>query len=176
MGDAILYNLSRRARNGVKQSKKPKTVRLSLYLYICRKTCLTRDSGSIPYPELLAYAQALSAFTSAPPNMPDMSLPGQPPPPLFFPPFPNEEKMRRGRLNAETPLGMPGEIHSIGRGTLYFIVMLLRKHANIFIGLAPSMSPEVVEPRVQAPTSYRVDAHPQHSQPFDFDLDLNPDL
>ena len=47
--------------------------------------------------------------------MPDSSLPGQPPPPLFFPPFPNEEKMRRGRLNAEAPLGLLGETHSVGR-------------------------------------------------------------
>lgn len=48
--------------------------------------------------------------------MPDLTLPGQPPPPLFFPPFPNEEKMRRGRLNAEAPLGLIGETHSVGRG------------------------------------------------------------
>lgn len=48
--------------------------------------------------------------------MPDLTLPGQPPPPLFFPPFPNEEKMRRGRLNAEAPLGLLGETHSVGRG------------------------------------------------------------
>ena len=70
--------------------------------------------GSIPYPELLAYAQSLSAFTSAPPNMPEM-MPGQPPPPLFFPPFPNEEKMRRGRMNNEESLGPLGETHSVGR-------------------------------------------------------------
>ena len=74
-----------------------------------------RNAASLPYPELLAYAQSLSSFTSAPPNMPDL-LPGQPPPPLFFPPFPNEEKMRKGRLNAEAPLGPLGETHSIGRG------------------------------------------------------------
>lgn len=47
--------------------------------------------------------------------MPDLSLPGQPPPPLFFPPFPNEEKMRRGHLNVEAPLGTLGETHSVGR-------------------------------------------------------------
>ena len=75
--------------------------------------------ASIPYPELLTYAQNLSAFTSAPPNMPDMSVPGQPPPPLFFPPFPNEEKMRKGRLNDEAPLGMLGETHSVGKGTVF---------------------------------------------------------
>jgi mediator of RNA polymerase II transcription subunit 4 len=71
--------------------------------------------AAVPYPELLAYAQSLSAFTSAPPNMPDMTQPGQPPPPLFFPPFPNEEKMRRGRLNAEAPLGQLGETHTVGQ-------------------------------------------------------------
>ena len=49
-----------------------------------------------------------------------MTLPGQPPPPLFFPPFPNEEKMRRGRLNAEAPLGLLGETHSVGRREFFF--------------------------------------------------------
>jgi hypothetical protein len=39
--------------------------------------------------------------------------------PLFFPPFPNEEMMRRGRLNAERPLGGLGENHSV-RGELFF--------------------------------------------------------
>lgn len=37
------------------------------------------------------------------------------PVPLFFPPFPNEEKMRRGRLNVEKPLGGLGESHSVKR-------------------------------------------------------------
>ena len=50
-------------------------------------------SGAIPYPKLLAYAQSLSALTSAPPKFPDLSLPSQPAPSLFFPLFPNEEKM-----------------------------------------------------------------------------------
>ena len=75
-------------------------------------------AASLPYPELLAYAQSLSTFSSAPPNMPDPG-PGQPPPPLFFPPFPNEEKMHRGRLNAEAPLGYLGETHPVGKG-IYF--------------------------------------------------------
>ena len=82
-----------------------------------------RCTASIPYPELLAYAQSLSAFTSAPPNMPDLTLPGQNPPPLFFPPFPNEEKMRRGHLNAEAPLGLLGETHSVGRRKNFLSVM-----------------------------------------------------
>ncbi|THH10749.1 hypothetical protein EW145_g1117 [Phellinidium pouzarii] len=113
--------------------------------------------AALPYPELLAYAQSLSAFTSAPPNMLDMSAPGKPPPPLFFPPFPNEEKMRRGRLNAEAPLGPLGETHSVGR--------------------PPTMSPEKTEPL--APTlhgyPYRIDSQP-HQEIFDLDLDLNPDF
>jgi mediator of RNA polymerase II transcription subunit 4 len=56
--------------------------------------------------------------------MPDLA-PGQPPPPLFFPPFPNEEKMRRGRLNDEAPLGQGilGEARSVGgRESLDMIV------------------------------------------------------
>jgi mediator of RNA polymerase II transcription subunit 4 len=87
--------------------------------HLCSQSTKTQTAGaaSLPYPELLAYAQSLSSFTSAPPNMPDLMLPGQPPPPLFFPPFPNEEKMRKGKLNAEAPLGPPGETHSVGRGT-----------------------------------------------------------
>ncbi|PFH51940.1 hypothetical protein AMATHDRAFT_141384 [Amanita thiersii Skay4041] len=117
--------------------------------------------ASILYPELLAYAQSLSAFTSAPPNMPDMNLPGQPPPPLFFPPFPNEEKMRRGRLNAEAPLGPLGETHSVGR--------------------PPTVSPKVQLPPAQlgpGANPYRHDlrASEPQSQFFDLDLDLNPDL
>lgn len=114
--------------------------------------------ASIPYPELLAYAQSLSAFTSAPPNMPDIALPGQPAPPLFFPPFPNEEKMRRGRLNAEAPLGSLGETYSVGP--------------------SPTASPKPTEaPQHMGPAAnpYRQDLRPQQ-QFFDLDLDLNPDL
>ncbi|THU86237.1 hypothetical protein K435DRAFT_782956, partial [Dendrothele bispora CBS 962.96] len=113
--------------------------------------------ASIPYPELLAYAQSLSAFTSAPPNMPDLALPGQPPPPLFFPPFPNEEKMRRGRLNAEAPLGILGETHSVGKA------------------LSPAGSPKAdfLGPGAHP---YRHDLRAPQQATFDFDLDLNPDL
>ncbi|KAI0287807.1 hypothetical protein BC826DRAFT_1098959 [Russula brevipes] len=101
---------------------------------------------AVPYPELLAYAQNLSAFTSAPPNLPDLSLPGQAPPPLF-------PSMRRGHLNAEEPLGPLGETHSVGR--------------------PPSPSPE--PHRAQAANPYRMDNRlPQPM--FDLDLDLNPDL
>ncbi|KXN86574.1 Mediator of RNA polymerase II transcription subunit 4 [Leucoagaricus sp. SymC.cos] len=112
--------------------------------------------ASIPYPELLAYAQSLSAFTSAPPNMPDLSLPGQPPPPLFFPPFPNEEKMRRGHLNAEAPLGTLGETHSVGRRA----TVSPNTDFNQHLGANP----------------YRQDRRAPQPQFFDLDLDLNPDL
>ncbi|CDO69771.1 hypothetical protein BN946_scf184766.g16 [Trametes cinnabarina] len=114
-------------------------------------------AAAIPYPELLAYAQSLSAFTSAPPNMPDLA-PGQPPPPLFFPPFPNEEKMRRGHMNDEAPLGILGETHSVGK--------------------PPTISPQVELPTRMAANPYRLDHRPppQQQQFFDLDLDLNPDL
>ena len=76
------------------------------------------DLGAVPYPELLSYAQRIALFTSAPPNMPDTidpNLPNPPNVPLFFPPFPNEEKMRRGLMNNEAPLGIIGEAHSVGK-------------------------------------------------------------
>ncbi|KAF8661380.1 hypothetical protein AX16_001473 [Volvariella volvacea WC 439] len=113
--------------------------------------------AAIPYPELLAYAQSISAFTSAPPNMPDLA-PGQPPPPLFFPPFPNEEKMRRGKLNAEAPLPLLGEAHSVGRPT--------------------TVSPKGPEPshHIIGMHPYRQDQRMPQPQEFDLDLDLNPDL
>lgn len=81
-----------------------------LFSLLTLKSC---NEAAIPYPELLAYAQSLSAFTSAPPGvtMPEPGAIG--PVPLFFPPFPNEEKMRRGRLNVERPLGGLGESHSV---------------------------------------------------------------
>ncbi|KAH0582917.1 hypothetical protein H2248_010818 [Termitomyces sp. 'cryptogamus'] len=111
--------------------------------------------AAIPYPELLAYAQSISAFTSAPPNMPDLTLPGQPR--LFFPPFPNEEKMRRGRLNAEAPLGLLGETHSVGR--------------------PPTVSPKVNDlDQHHGGNVYRQDLRGPQPQFFDLDLDLNPDL
>ncbi|KAI0338973.1 hypothetical protein BDW22DRAFT_1337224 [Trametopsis cervina] len=116
-------------------------------------------AASIPYPELLAYAQSLSAFTSAPPNMPDMTLPGQPPPPLFFPPFPNEEKMRRGRMNAEAPLALLGETHSVGKAPT----------------VPPPRSVEIAS-HVPGANPYRPDHPMAQQQIFDLDLDLNPDL
>lgn len=84
----------------------------TLFYFLVNINCYTREAA-IPYPELLAYAQSISAFTSAPPGltMPEPGAVG--PVPLFFPPFPNEEMMRRGRLNAERPLGGLGENHSV---------------------------------------------------------------
>ena len=131
--------------------------------------------ASIPYPELLAYAQSLSAFTSAPPNMPDSALPGQPPPPLFFPPFPNEEKMRRGRLNAEAPLGLLGETHSVGRRMHHlFCKEVFQLKINL---VAATVSPKVeANTHISGTNIYRQDSHTSQSQFFDLDLDLNPDL
>ncbi|KZV99960.1 hypothetical protein EXIGLDRAFT_604951 [Exidia glandulosa HHB12029] len=120
--------------------------------------------ASIPYPELLAYAQTLSAFTSAPPGV---SLPdgAAPPPPLFFPPFPNEEKMRRGRLNAEAPLGMLGETHTVGRPPT---PEKQPQNANVNGTAQPRAAP--------LRNGFGHDHRPQQ-QDFDFlDLDLNPDL
>ena len=133
--------------------------------------------ASIPYPELLTYAQSLSAFTSAPPNMPDLTLPGQPPPPLFFPPFPNEEKMRRGRLNAEAPLGLLGETHSVGRRKFTLSIDTSFLRARLLFSKAPTVSPKVEHPQnVPGANPYRHDLRGPQPQFFDLDLDLNPDL
>jgi mediator of RNA polymerase II transcription subunit 4 len=131
-------------------------------------------SGAIPYPELLAYAQSLSAFTSAPPKFPDLSLPGQPAPPLFFPPFPNEEKMRRGHLNLEEPLGQLGETHSVGRRKCFPKVFPSFITHIIDISVAPSPSPEPHRAQVVHP--YRPTENNPPLALFDLDLDLNPDL
>ncbi|EKM81819.1 hypothetical protein AGABI1DRAFT_31140, partial [Agaricus bisporus var. burnettii JB137-S8] len=113
--------------------------------------------ASIPYPELLIYAQSLSTFTSAPPNTSDLNLPGQQLP-LFFPPYPNEEKMRRGHLNVEAPLGTLGETHSVGRA-------------------APTtVSPKIDFNQYMGANPYRQDRGAPQPQFFDLDLDLNPDL
>jgi mediator of RNA polymerase II transcription subunit 4 len=129
----------------------------------------------MPYPKLLAYAQSLSAFTSAPPSMPDLSVPGQPPPPLFFPPFPNEEKMRRGRLNAEAPLGLAGETHSVGRREYRRFLSASLRTKGLYFQIAPTVSPLLDVQQQAGPHPYRHDHRPQH-QFFDLDLDLNPDL
>ena len=83
--------------------------------------------------------------------------------------------MRRGRLNAEAPLGPLGETHSVGKG----------------MGRIRGFSPRTLTLSLAAPTvSPKSDGHPQHvfgANPyrmdhrphqdiFDLDLDLNPDL
>lgn len=136
--------------------------------------------ASIPYPELLASAQSLSAFTSAPPNMPDQTLPGQPPPPLFFPPFPNEEKMRKGHMNNEAPLGPLGETHSVGKRE-YSGSPIASKSLCSYLCLAPTVQPPKspdLPHHIGGPGAnpYRPDHRPTQLQMFDLDLDLNPDL
>lgn len=142
---------------------------------VVKSSSVTLRLASIPYPELLAYAQSISAFTSAPPHMPDLGLPGQPPPPLFFPPFPNEEKMRRGHMGAEEPLGLLGETHEVGKGTL-LMHSYLRKTDLVNCVSAPT-PPRSVELPLAGANPYRPEHRaPQQLQMFDFDLDLNPDL
>ncbi|KAF8202214.1 vitamin-D-receptor interacting mediator subunit 4-domain-containing protein [Pholiota molesta] len=65
--------------------------------------------ASIPYPELLAYAQSLSAFTSAPPNMPDLTLPGQPPHHSFSRLFPMKRRCAVVDLMRKRPLDYWGK-------------------------------------------------------------------
>lgn len=107
--------------------------------------------------------------------MPDLQA-GQPSPPLFFPPFPNEEKMRRGRLNAEAPLGLPGETHSIG-GILFRLGRLFCI-SNLCFDPAPTVSPKGPDANQMGPGAnpYRQDLRAPQPQFFDLDLDLNPDL
>lgn len=114
--EVILTEGEERLKN-IEAAKAGKLLKATLCTYLN----LPAPAAAIPYPELLAYAQSLSAFTSAPPNMPEL-VPGQPPPPLFFPPFPNEEKMRRGHMNDEAPLGMLGESHEVGKGVLLVLL------------------------------------------------------
>ncbi len=106
--------------------------------------------------------------------MPDRNVAG-PPPPLFFPPFPNEEKMRRGHLNAEAPLGLPGETHSVRGISLYFV-----QHEQILTVIAAaSISPKGPDANQRmgaGANPYRQDLRAPQPQIFDLDLDLNPDL
>ena len=109
--------------------------------------------------------------------MPDITIPGQPPPPLFFPPFPNEEKMRRGRLNAEAPLGILGESHAVGQGE-FNILFSTDIVTDPYYTSAPTTSPGKPEISVPLPMHgmpYRHD-HPPQGGVFDLDLDLNPDF
>ena len=82
--------------------------------------------------------------------------------------------MRRGRLNAEAPLGLLGETHSVGRRTL---IMNFISHLMLINNLAPAVSPKVeVGHNIPGANPYRHDFRAPQSQMFDLDLDLNPDL
>jgi hypothetical protein len=86
--------------------------------------------------------------------------------PMFNPPFPNEEKMGRGRLRAQAPLGGVGETQPIGQRKS-FPCSCICAHTNGDSAL------ETKAGRIQ----YRADVRPR--QPvldLDLDLDLNPDL
>jgi len=115
--------------------------------------------GAVPYSALLAYASLISPFTSAPPTSYGPIPSDQPAPPWIKPPFPNEEKMRAGRL-AERPaldrVSDPAE---------------------------PEIRPMSVDPYNVGGAAYGQDYNQEYSaqqaqsQDVDvFDLDLNPDL
>ena len=83
--------------------------------------------------------------------------------------------MRRGRLNAEAPLGPLGETHSVGKG-----MKRIRGFSSRTLTLslaAPTVSPKSDEQPQHAfgANPYRMDHRP-HQDLFDLDLDLNPDL
>lgn len=80
--------------------------------------------------------------------------------------------MRRGRLNAEAPLGILGETHSVGRRES---LELYNSFSLRPILSAPSASPKPMDAAPAGGTVYRQDSRILQ-QPFDFDLDLNPDL
>ena len=84
--------------------------------------------------------------------------------------------MRRGRLNAELPLGIVGETHSIGHGEEASNVV----DYCLIPFSAPSQSPPPTIPTQGAAVAARV-VHQfsapqmQPAQGPDFGLDLNPD-
>ena len=78
-------------------------------------------------------------------------------------------------LNAEAPLGLLRETHSVGRRMHH---LFCKEQFKLKIILVAS----TVSPKVEANTYisgvniYRQDPHTSQSQFFDLDLDLNPDL
>lgn len=134
--------------------------------------------GAVPYQQLLDYASILSGFTSAPPTSNGPIGADQPAPEWIKPPFPNEEKMRAGRL-AERPalervsLPEPGMRAAI----LYVSLALTIKLAENL--RSPSVDPVsgAVEPGFN-PYRHDYQRHQaQVQQEMDLlDLDLNPDL
>jgi len=124
------------------------------------KAISAAKESAVPYPQLLGYAARLSYFTSAPPNMDLQMMQGRMGTKGFYPPFPNDEKLRRGRLNAEAPLGPLGESHPIAKPK----------------STSPAFG-EGTQGGRHAANPYRLDVRPPPTQQvFDFDLDLNPDL
>ncbi|KAF8606005.1 hypothetical protein BDV93DRAFT_34037 [Ceratobasidium sp. AG-I] len=118
------------------------------------------SKGAVPYQQLLDYASILSGFTSAPPTANGPIGADQPAPEWIKPPFPNEEKMRAGRL-AERP--------ALER-------VSLAEPENL---RSPSVDPVsgAVEPGFN-PYRHDYQRHQaQVQQEMDLlDLDLNPDL
>ena len=109
--------------------------------------------------------------------MPDPNAVHGAPVPLFFPPFPNEEKMRRGRLNVEKPLGGLGESHSVKREHFCDILIVIDL-GNTYFRAARSPSPKPTQATRDRPgvNPYRHEVRTQTQTVFDLDLDLNPDL
>lgn len=85
--------------------------------------------------------------------------------------------MRRGRLNAEAPLGLLGETHSVGRRESIIALSNVDRRLKLR-SLAPTVSPKVPDqPMGHGANPYRQDhMRAPHPQFFDLDLDLNPDL
>ncbi len=79
-----------------------------------------------------------------------------------------------GRLNAEAPLGLPGETHSIG-GILFRLCRLFCISKRF--DPAPTVSPKGPDANQMGPGAnpYRQDLRAPQPQFFDLDLDLNPD-
>lgn len=70
----------------------------------------------LPPADLLSYAATLAPYTSAPPSFDPATTPHSGPG-AFFPPFPTEHSMRRGRLNAGGELGVVGQTSEGARAT-----------------------------------------------------------
>ncbi|VDB99886.1 unnamed protein product [Peniophora sp. CBMAI 1063] len=123
------------------------------------KTIERAKEAAVPYPDLLSYAQQISSFTSAPPNLPKTEQPSMLHQLRFRPPFPNEADMQRGHLYNEAPLGPLGETHPVAQQPR-----------------EPTPPPAERDGRRGRAADYRPLDNRPHPQTFDLDLDLNPDL
>lgn len=113
--------------------------------------------------------------------MPDLNPPGGQipgPVPVFFPPFPNEEQMRRGRLNADVPLGNLDETRSVKKRRRLYSFGSMYLHASLTSLRFSEASPSPVAEPQHAPGAnpYRHEIRAQPTFFGDLDLDLNPDL